>query len=87
MWATCTPQVTGYGYNSLEALPAAYGLSYVNPDIMEAALGLSTGFYTDFALLWQRAADDLAASGVRVEYGVNITAVVQRHGDISSRIT
>jgi hypothetical protein len=79
--------VTAYGYGSLESIPAAYGLTCVTPEVLEVTLGNARGFYTDFALLWQRAAVDLAGSGVRIKYGVNITAVKQRRGDLSSKIT
>lgn len=72
-------QVTAYGYGSLDNVPAGYVISYIRADVLEAFLGTvpSTGFYTDYAMLWQRAADDLDHSGVKIKYSVDIISVKQ----------
>jgi hypothetical protein len=59
----------------------------LTPEVIDVVFGGVTAIYTDFEGLWRRAAADLAGSGVRVNYGVNITEVKQRHGDLSSKIT
>jgi hypothetical protein len=63
--------VTTYGYGTLDTIPAVYGLACVTPEVLEVSFGTPTGFYREFALLWQRIADDLAASGTSIEYGVD----------------
>ncbi|WIA09909.1 hypothetical protein OEZ85_010123 [Tetradesmus obliquus] len=69
--------ITAFGYGSLEMTPAFYALTFVDPFLLQAALGLGGAYLTDFQQLWSRVAADLSSTGVKFVYNADISRVRQ----------
>ncbi|WIA23398.1 hypothetical protein OEZ85_000156 [Tetradesmus obliquus] len=69
--------ITAYGYGSLELTPAFYALTFLDPPLMNAALGFGGAYIVDFMQLWTRVAADLSSSGVKFVYNADISRVKQ----------
>uniref|UniRef100_A0A383VUL2 Amine oxidase domain-containing protein n=1 Tax=Tetradesmus obliquus TaxID=3088 RepID=A0A383VUL2_TETOB len=69
--------ITAYGYGSLEVTPAFYAMTFVDPVIINVALGLGGSYLADFQQLWTSVAADLSSSGVKFVYNADISRVRQ----------